>query len=123
MKSQLSPAKWIWLCLGMIYMVLFGIILILAYLGQLPGFLTGMDKLGHVVLYGLFTLFGHRLFPQKRIWKLPLFPVLFGIFTTVEEFCQSLSPNRTLDMGDLVCSFVGVLCGYGLAEWLVRRSR
>jgi hypothetical protein len=35
---------------------------------------------------------------------------------------QSLSPHRTFDLWDLVCSLVGIGLGYGLANWQIRRS-
>jgi hypothetical protein len=111
-----------WLRLGLLYSLIFGAILMFAYLGKLPGFLSHMDKPGHVILYGIFTWLGHRAFPQQRLGRWPLFPLGFGLFTLVEELSQSLSPHRTLDVGDLVCSFAGIAIGYSLAQWQIRRQ-
>ncbi|WP_445260504.1 VanZ family protein [Pseudanabaena sp. UWO311] len=49
---------------------------------------------------------------------MPLFPLLFFVFTVIEELAQSLSPNRTFDIGDLVASSFGIMIGYFLAEKL-----
>jgi VanZ family protein len=105
-----------------LYAGFFLTILVLAYTGHLPTFLTGNDKLGHVVLYGIATYLGHRLLKYRRITMghlgIPLFPLLFGLWTVIEEGLQSLSPNRTLDSMDLVCSFLGIAIGYWLAQRL-----
>jgi VanZ family protein len=101
-------------------------ILVLAYLGKLPSTLTQNDKLGHVVLYGIATYLGCRVLGDRKMnlanWQVPLFPFLFGCFTLIEEFTQSLSPNRTLDGIDLIASFVGIGLGYWLAERGNRRE-
>lgn len=102
------------------YVLFFGLILVLAYTGKLPAFLTANDKLGHWVLYGIATYLGHRFLRYRHVhWgaiAIPLFPLLFGIFTLVEEAIQSQSPYRTLDAIDLVASFAGIICGFVLAE-------
>ncbi len=109
-----------WQILGFFYLMVFGLILWLAYQGKLPGFLTANDKAAHVILYGIATFVGHRVFNFRSGWRrLPLFPALFGIFTVAEEFAQSLSPNRTFDVGDLVASFAGIAIGW----WLCERSK
>ena len=110
----------IWQILAVIYLIIFMTIVILAYNRGLPTFLTVNDKAGHIGLYGLATFLGHRA-TNRRSLKLgsrtvPFFPLLFGIFTVVEESCQALSPNRTFDLFDLAASFFGILVGYGLAE-------
>ena len=99
----------------------------LAYRGQLPGWLSAIphyDKPLHVLLYAIATYLGHRLLKGRRWllplfrqhWKLPLFPLAFAIFTIAEELFQGLSPNRSLDAFDLICSLVGCWLGYRLAE-------
>ena len=98
--------------------------MILAYLGKLPTqYLLGFpyaDKIGHVVLYCIAAFVGHRVLKQRHTiflgCPIPLFPMLFGLFTVVEEGLQGLAPNRTLDAVDLVASLIGVLLGYWLAE-------
>ena len=87
----------------------------LALLAKIPYY----DKIGHVVLYAAASYLGHRVL-NKRHFKgnrwLPIFPVLFGLAMTAEEIVQGLSPYRTLDSLDLVCSLLGVAIGYVLAQ-------
>ena len=105
------------------YGSLFLLILGGAYTNNLPLHLLQKipyyDKIGHVVLYAMASYLGHRMLNQRhfrgRRW-LPIFPVLFGLAMTVEEIIQGISPHRTLDAWDLVCSLSGVLLGYGLAQ-------
>ncbi len=114
---------------AILYGCAFFVTLVLAYMGKLPSALTGNDKLGHVVLYAIATFLGHRALGGRRWrrslngWYIPLFPALFGLFTIVEESCQSLSPNRTFDLGDLVASFLGIAIGWGWAEWRQQAER
>lgn len=109
-----------WGILTILYAGIFLTILMLAYTGNLPSYLTGNDKLGHLVLYFLATYLGHRVLKYRRVnllsFPIPLFPLLFGIFTVVEEFLQALSPNRSFDGMDLVASFAGIWLGYWLGE-------
>jgi VanZ family protein len=112
-----------WLAIALLYATLFLIILIRAYSGTLPPQLAQIpfyDKIGHVVLYGLAVYLGHRVLKRRRTrlltLTLPLFPLIFGVFTVIEETAQSLSPNRTLDATDLIASFIGIGIGYWLAE-------
>lgn len=106
-----------WKIFGVLFLFIFLGILVLAYRGELPGFLTQNDKLAHVMLYGIATFLGHQVLRSRRIWgKLPLFPTVFSVFTIVEEYAQSFSPNRTFDGVDLVASFLGIAIGWGLAH-------
>ncbi len=121
MKMQeLRTSRLGWNIVAIAYAGIFLTILILAYTGNLPSVLTTNDKLGHVVLYFLATYLGHEVCRYRRIslagLPIPLFPLLFGIFTVVEEILQSLSPNRTLDAIDLIASFIGILLGYWFAD-------
>lgn len=112
--------------MAIVYGLLFCILLWVAYQGHLPNWFQGIpnyDKPGHVILYAIAAYLGHRLVNYRHItirrWAIPLFPLGFAVFTTIEELSQGLSPNRTLDALDLICSLVGV----GLGYWLAERSR
>ncbi|MEO1181057.1 MAG: hypothetical protein AAFX51_09435 [Cyanobacteria bacterium J06636_28] len=105
------------------YGALFLLILWGAYTNNLPLTLFAKipyyDKIGHVVLYAVASYLGHQVFNRrhvKGIRYLPIFPVLFGLAMTAEEIVQGISPYRTLDLLDLVCSLSGVLLGYVLAQ-------
>jgi polysaccharide biosynthesis protein VpsQ len=114
--------KLIWQILGIIYAAIFLTILFLAYTNNLPPLLTENDKPAHLVLYCIATYVGHQVFARRHtkilFLTIPLFPFLFGLFTLVEEACQSFSPYRTLDAIDLIASFLGIFLGY----WLVERN-
>lgn len=120
MKSQ--SKTWFWQSITVLYTVFFGVTLYLAYTGKLaiPLSHPWFDKVGHFVLYAIPTFLGHRILGFRRIRiqtvRIPLFPLLFTIFTIAEESVQSLSPNRTFDLIDLVCSFIGIGFGYWFAE-------
>ncbi|OUC12014.1 MAG: hypothetical protein B0A82_24855 [Alkalinema sp. CACIAM 70d] len=116
-----------WYVVGVAYGLTFGLILYLAYQGLLPTYLTQNDKLAHFVLYGLMTFVGQRVTNDRCIrlgrLRMPLFPIGFFLFTTIEEACQGLSPNRSLDAGDLVMSYLGIVAGFWLDRWLRRQQR
>lgn len=118
--SVTRSARWFWWGLGSLYAVTFLVILALAYTNNLPAWVNHYDKLGHLILYAVATYLGHRVFARRRLhlkrFRLPLFPLLFGVFTLVEEGVQSLSPYRTLDAIDLVASFAGIALGFWLAD-------
>jgi VanZ family protein len=117
MRFKQRAQQYRWQFLGGLYLLVFCGILLLAYRGELPGFLTQNDKLAHLILYAIATFVGHQAFKQRTIWgKIPFFPGLFSLFTIGEEFAQSFSPNRTFDSGDLVASFFGIAIGWGLAQ-------
>jgi polysaccharide biosynthesis protein VpsQ len=112
-----------WKAIALLYGALFLFILFRAYTGTLPPQLAQIpfyDKIGHVVLYCLAAYLGHQLLKRRHIqvlfFKLPLFPLMFVVFTSVEEGLQTFSPNRTLDAIDLIASFFGIGLGYWLAE-------
>ncbi|MBE9059602.1 hypothetical protein [cf. Phormidesmis sp. LEGE 11477] len=113
--------------LSVLYCTFFLVMLAAAYTGDLPvaelSKINNFDKIGHVILYFIPTYLGHRLCRGKHVRRaIPVFPSLFALFTIAEELVQGLSPNRTLDAGDMVCSLVGVAMGYWLAQRQLKRS-
>ncbi|NJM98785.1 MAG: hypothetical protein HC800_17965 [Phormidesmis sp. RL_2_1] len=106
------------------YGCLFLFLLWAAYTNRLPldllSTIPNYDKLGHLILYCIPSYLGHRLCRQKQVKRvgvsLPVFPGLFALFTIVEELIQGLSPYRTLDAGDMICSLVGIWVGCWLAQ-------
>jgi hypothetical protein len=122
-SSELNQSQRNIALLAIGYGALFLLILWGAYTNNLPLALLGKipyyDKIGHVVLYAMASYLGHRVLNRRYFrgmrW-LPVFPVLFGLVMTAEEIVQGLSPYRTLDALDLVCSLGGVVLGYILAR-------
>ncbi|PSN19173.1 hypothetical protein C7271_08710 [filamentous cyanobacterium CCP5] len=124
MSQPRTPSRQfsVWI-LAFIYLATFLTILLLAYSGNLPGWLGSVpyyDKIGHVVLYAVASYLGHRVYCHRHLrlwnWQLPLFPGLFLVVTLAEEFIQHLSPNRTFDAVDLIASLAGILLGWQLAQ-------
>ncbi len=98
-----------------------------AYTGYLPvadlAKIRNFDKVGHLVLYFIPTYLGHRLCRGRHIRQvIPIFPSLFTFFTIAEELAQGLSPYRTLDAGDLVCSLIGIGLGYWVAQRQLKQA-
>ncbi|NJR68906.1 MAG: hypothetical protein HC771_09730 [Synechococcales cyanobacterium CRU_2_2] len=117
--------------MALAYALCFGATLWVAYHGHLPTWfqrIPNYDKPAHLILYAIATYLGHRCLNHRHVrlsrwlngrgsrYQLPLFPLLFTLFTIVEELSQGASPHRTLDALDLVCSLAGVGLGYGLAQ-------
>lgn len=121
-RTDVRSKKIVFLAAG--YGLFFSITLWAAYTNHLPlNLLSQMpyyDKFGHVILYCIPSYLGHCLCQQKYFKKwtvsLPIFPALFALFTLTEELIQGFSPYRTLDAGDLVCSFIGIAVGSWLAQ-------
>jgi VanZ family protein len=120
MRNNPSVATRLWILSTIGFMCIFATILWFAYHGTLHPFFTQNDKLAHFILYGIASFLGHRATNRHHLRQLgfpiPLFPVLFTLFTLGEELVQQLSPNRTLDLMDLLASFAGIAVGYWLAE-------
>lgn len=126
-RSQVSPqvsrVNWRLVSISLVYLLIFLSIMAMAYTNNLPGYLSAIphyDKPGHLILYALPTYLGHRVLNYRMLklgsLRLPLFPVLFTLFTVTEELIQTLSPHRTLDALDLIASILGILLGWWIAE-------
>jgi polysaccharide biosynthesis protein VpsQ len=119
-KSALTSFRLPWLLCAIGFMGILVTILWFAYHGNLPPILTQNDKPAHLVLYGIATFLGHQAWKRHQIRRfgcsVPLFPTLFTLFTLSEELAQKFSPNRSLDLMDLLASFAGIAIGYWLAE-------
>lgn len=119
--SKNSPPKKV-VVLSLLYGLFFLVMLVAAYTGHLPVHYISQfhnaDKVGHLLLYFIPSYLGHLLFRCHHIkrFHLPLFPSIFTLFTITEELIQGFSPNRTLDAGDMVCSLLGIVVGYWLAQ-------
>ncbi|MEC4986408.1 MAG: VanZ family protein [Oscillatoria sp. PMC 1068.18] len=108
---------------ALIYGIILLAIFVAAYTGHIPTKLDRFpyyDLFGHLILYGIASYLGHCLLTNRHQilfgCKIPLWGLCFGIFTVVEEFVQSFSPNRTFSLLDLCASILGILCGYWLAQ-------
>jgi hypothetical protein len=88
----------------------------------------GLDKVGHLVLMGVLAYLVNRaagLFWPGRMgltWmSVPTLVLL--VLVTAEECSQLWLINRSFDLWDLGCDFVGLFAGGMWAEWeLARRA-
>ena len=102
-------------------------VILAADTGRIPSLIRTMydfpngDRVGHVVLYGIFAFLLASAFPRKfRLGRilLPVIIVALLIFSVVEECSQSLFSTRTPDFIDLICSCTGILLGtWGAYRW------
>lgn len=104
-------SKSIWtIFAGLCIALLLGI-LVLAYLGNIPSFISAIpyyDKVGHFFLFGLCGYVLHRASGRKYFYIFPIAIVLFSGFTVLEEGLQSFSGNRTFSFIDLLFSLFGI---------------
>lgn len=68
------------------------------------------DKLGHLGLWGAFTLVVNlAVGPDRRLASIPLGSVMTSVAMTVEELSQGFLSNRTLDALDYAANVVGIM--------------
>ncbi len=101
---------------------------LMAYLGLLPLYLLTWpyaDKVLHLILVGALAFWLNLWMPnwqlQMRNIRLPVAIVLPFAVAAIEEVMQSLSPIRTLDLGDLASDLVGLFVFYLLSRWVMTR--
>ncbi|MGK7890968.1 MAG: VanZ family protein [Leptolyngbyaceae cyanobacterium] len=114
---------WRWAIAFILYIGLLVIISVLAYHRQLPTTLTVNDKLGHFVLFGLAGLLSHQALRQRGLRLgpliLPLGPLLVSLLVIVDELLQSLSPNRSAGLDDLLANWIGIVVFVAVGNWLI----
>lgn len=95
-------------------------VILSADLGRMPSFIHALydfpqgDRVGHVVIYGIFAALLARAFPRPLRWgrfRLPASITVLALFAAAEECSQSLFSSRTVDLVDLACSFLGISLG------------
>ena len=99
------------------------IISVLAYHRLLPSALTQNDKLGHFVLFGLAGFLSHH--SLRRRWirlgplPVPLGPFAVSLLVIGDEILQSLSPNRSSGIDDLIANWLGIVVFVIIGDWLI----
>ena len=85
------------------------------------------DKLGHLMLMGLFSFLLNVAMSCRtwRVWKLELLKgsLIVAFLVTLEEFSQLFMRYRTFDLFDLVFDYLGIFSFGFLAYLLTRRRR
>ena len=66
-----------------------------------------VDKLYHFIAYGIFTLLAFRISKTKTIFYI----ICIGIvaYSCLMEIGQSLVPNRSMSLYDLIANSIGVI--------------
>jgi hypothetical protein len=116
-----------WLTLPLVALIC-GIV-VLAYLGRLPGGLLRWpwsDKVFHFVLFGALTLgidlwLGLRNLRWSRV-RIPLALLIAFGAAGIEEALQIFSPYRSADWLDLLADLAGMLCFVFVGRWVLARS-
>ena len=110
--------KWLLAATGLFSLLIVAIILG-ANAGRLPRpveqltSFPGGDKAGHFLLFGILSFLLNKsalsLFSKQSPARLILIvSLLLAILIGLEEWSQSLFPERTMDLTDLLASYAGV---------------
>ena len=75
-----------------------------------------LDKVVHLGIYGILGI----LLARTRV-SFPLALGLAAIFGVIDEFYQTMTPNRSADPMDWVADVVGACMGILLMQWLMAR--
>jgi VanZ family protein len=128
MRSKEKLMKW----LTGLYFLLLGVIVFMADqkkyqpLFQHVRALPYGDKLGHLILMGLFSFLLNMALGCRtlRVWKIELLKgsLAVALVVTLEEFSQIFIRYRTFDAGDLVFDYLGIF-SFGLLARLLTRRR
>ncbi|WP_339137355.1 MAG: hypothetical protein WGN25_04955 [Candidatus Electrothrix sp. GW3-4] len=111
----------LWAIFVVLFLAFFLYIIYAANHGTLPFFIRrlylfpGGDKLGHFVLLALASFLANQLlYPRHflvfgKVFFVGSLIVLIAI--TAEEISQMFLANRTFDLIDLSCSYLGIIAG------------
>jgi len=97
-------------------------IIVLADNGSLPRSIRAVydfpngDKLGHFILFGLLNFFVTRAFlpanlSQPRSWVILSVGLSLALLIALEEWSQQYFSTRTIDIFDLLASYLGLVVG------------
>jgi hypothetical protein len=82
---------------------------------------TGIDKLGHLVVFGLLGIAWARCLPAaawtrpRRLLAATLLATLFGLLDEIHQFTN---PERYFEWADLAADFLGALLASGAYLWI-----
>lgn len=84
------------------------------------------DKLGHLILMGLFSFLLNSALECRalRVWKFELLKgsLAVALIVTLEEFSQLFIRYRTFDASDLLFDYLGIF-SFGLLAHILTRRR
>jgi VanZ family protein len=98
--------RWAWLFFAQLALVVLASAL--ASAGHLPTtvFRPPVDKLGHLLAFGVLSFLGVSFFGPARRWR--VIAVLL-VAATADELLQRAFPTRTFDLSDLAMNVVGIV--------------
>ncbi|MCW5202805.1 MAG: hypothetical protein QTN59_08595 [Candidatus Electrothrix communis] len=121
MTSAAKKSNRLWAIFGILFLAFFLYVIYAASQGTLPFFIRrlymfpGGDKLGHFILLGIASFFANQLLHPRhflvfgKVFFVGTLIVLLAI--TGEEISQIFIANRTFDLIDLFCSYLGIIAG------------
>jgi len=130
MSNTAKKATILWAIFGALFLGFFLYIIYAANHGTLPFFIRrlymfpGGDKVGHFVLLGIASFFANQLlYPRHFLVFGKVFFVgslIVFVAITAEEISQMFISNRTFDLVDLSCSYLGIIAGDVMVRVLKR---
>jgi len=119
----------VWLIIALLYSLIFVITVITADFGMLNlGIIEKIpyyDLFGHFIVYGMGSVISYHASGKRKInllFRLPLAPFLFSLFTIIEEILQKLVPSRTFSYADIVASLAGIVLFYLISELYMKKK-
>jgi len=115
---------------GILFIILIAYIIYSANRGSLPLLFRqlimfpGGDKVAHIVLLGILSLFVNYFLYPRHICILgkSIFTGTLTVlcFITLEEISQLFIPMRAFDLLDLICSYLGILLGDVSVRYMIK---
>lgn len=100
----------------MFFLTLWFLLIMIASVVPVPSPQTGFsasDKLAHVVMYGLTSVFVYKVYLQKTTPARALYlsVAISALYGATMEVIQFFLPYRSFSPGDITANTVGAFCG------------
>ncbi len=107
-----------WACASLAWALLILVLLLLPSTPFPSSIFTWDDKAAHLLLFSVQMILTRRAIPYHsgRVWALVL------AFAFVSEGLQMATETRSADLVDVVADGCGLMLGWGLDRWWMRRS-
>ena len=132
MSGTAKKSSRLWAIFGILFLAFFLYVIYSANQGTVPFFIRrlymfpGGDKVGHFILLGIASFLANQLlYPRHflvfgKVFFVGTLIVLVAI--TAEEISQMFIANRTFDLIDLSCSYLGIIAGDVAVRVLKRKQ-
>jgi polysaccharide biosynthesis protein VpsQ len=127
--SKIKSSNKIWIFACSLYLGFLIFVSSSAYLKTLLPLLLKIpfaDTFMHFLLLGLATFFSHLALNKQYVMLfgilIPKAPLIITVCCTIDEILQTLSPNRTSSILDLIANLGGIILFYFLAERVKLKS-